>query len=432
MNVFLFVGAGASAELGVPTMRPMASELLDHLRRTRAATAILDTLEANLADSNYDIESIIDDLERLTGAQQVLARYAAQSVDEVVISAAREALAETEWFVQHSCERARADDAALMWGPALEAALSLSKLVVASTNYDRAVELAALSHDIPIADGFNAFGTREWAQWTGQFPTAGLELLKIHGSTDWFRVVESDAVIKLKHAMPLFGDIALELVGDDTPGRVSGGLVLPSREKLKNVAPFVDLSARMYASIESADVTVFLGSSFRDPDVQHLCSLAVARGCRVLAIGPDLETAPTGPVPTGAVIFHQTASRFLISTFPQLISKEFNDIAVDDDEPHGVLMAVSRALDEAAPPTDRCRAIEDLWRRRVPLPTAILMKLIRSSANSVATDALGLVPLAWDRSQLLESCDLLASEQPESAFAAEVLLLRSLVEQPPD
>ena len=40
MNLLVFAGAGASAELAVPAMRTMAVELQEHLTRTGSATPL--------------------------------------------------------------------------------------------------------------------------------------------------------------------------------------------------------------------------------------------------------------------------------------------------------------------------------------------------------------------------------------------------------
>ncbi len=97
------------------------------------------------------------------------------------------------------------------------------------------------------------FGPGEWGHWRGfdASPAGALRLLKVHGSTDWYRVVDSEDVVKLRHPMPLFGGVHLHLPGDAGPLSLGSALVLPSREKLKNLPPFPTLSHELYQAAQS-------------------------------------------------------------------------------------------------------------------------------------------------------------------------------------
>jgi hypothetical protein len=74
-----------------------------------------------------------------------------------------------------------ASDARLIWGPVLRATSALD-LTLVTTNYDRAIELAANAENVPIDDGFGAFGQRETASWAGFTHDGDRPLLvKLHG-----------------------------------------------------------------------------------------------------------------------------------------------------------------------------------------------------------------------------------------------------------
>ena len=134
-------------------------------------------------------------------------------------------------------------DAQLMWGSVLQATKS-AEITFVTTNYDRAIELAANGEGICPDDGFGLFAEGETVPWTGfnqdrQHPL----LVKLHGSTDWYADSKTGSPTKLRHPMPLFGRSVLRL----SEGKeLSSALVLPSREKLLSKgtlsAPFADLS----------------------------------------------------------------------------------------------------------------------------------------------------------------------------------------------
>jgi hypothetical protein len=73
---------------------------------------------------------------------------------------------EAEWFVQHACERMNSQRATRMWERLLKTA-SPESLQIVTTNYDRAIEIAAEAAGVELDDGFERFTGREWADWRG-------------------------------------------------------------------------------------------------------------------------------------------------------------------------------------------------------------------------------------------------------------------------
>lgn len=70
MNLLLFMGAGASVELGVPAMRAMARELHDHLANLRLAPAVLERFDVMLSENDYDIEQLIEAVDGIVGGTE--------------------------------------------------------------------------------------------------------------------------------------------------------------------------------------------------------------------------------------------------------------------------------------------------------------------------------------------------------------------------
>jgi len=424
VKLFVFAGAGASVELGVPAMRLMATELLEHLEATSSGDSFVASLRTRLDDTGGDLEQLIEDIDRICGADQVLPAFGHKVAPDLSESA-RLTRSEIEWFVQHSCERVRAEGAATLWAPLLHDVGDI-ELTIATTNYDRSIELAAQRYGVKISDGFGAFGQREWSTWSG-FTQEGVRLLKLHGSTDWYQVVDTPQVAKLRHPMPLFGGVTLQVAADEL-GALGSALVLPSREKRTNSPPFPQISHEMFATSRAADAAVFVGTSLRDVDVQSLAAECAAR-VPTLIVGPGM--AHGQGIPPEAAIVDSMAAEFLISTLPRMLSEGAwpepkSVVRFGDGEGHqdSILHEVNTLLDAGAADQTKCIAIESLWKRSVSLGTREIRPLLGVGSGALARDALALVDLSRDRAELLDTCEQLAADTTDASFARDLALLK--------
>jgi hypothetical protein len=200
MKVLLFTGAGTSAELGVPAMRMMAEQFIAHLHDLELDRTIVDRVEQLIVDAGNDMEHAIDVIDRVESGF-VAQRELGVTIDEAQIAPYRTLREEAEWFVQHSCEQIKVVSAVSMWAPTLRMTEGIA-LTIASTNYDRAIEMTASRLKKEIEDGFEPFAGNETAAWKGFGGATGMRLLKLHGSTDWYHGAEHQ-VFKLRHPMPL-------------------------------------------------------------------------------------------------------------------------------------------------------------------------------------------------------------------------------------
>ena len=149
MRILIFAGAGTSVELGVPAMMGMAIEFAAHAEQWNVQPALV---QQTLAE-HQDVEYLIEVLDKVCGARESIE---ALSSSQVELSHFVTVRSEIEWFVQHVAERVNARDATLMWGPVLRAVKSHEASFV-TTNYDRAIELAANAEGVHLADGFARF-----------------------------------------------------------------------------------------------------------------------------------------------------------------------------------------------------------------------------------------------------------------------------------
>lgn len=392
MKVLLFAGAGTSVELGVPAMVGMGEEFLAHANQWDVEPDLVQRL---LGDS-LDVEHLIEKLDRICAARSSLEAIGEVNVPLDLVDKIR---AEVEWFVQHAAERVVASDARLMWGGVLRAASSID-LTIVTTNYDRAIELAANAEKIPINDGFATFAHSETAAWVGFLQSTDCpRLVKLHGSTDWYAEGEFGAPTKLRHPMPLFGRASLRLT---TGVELGSALVLPSREKLLTHDPYPRLSQIFLNAADNCDLAVFVGSSLRDHHIRGAAK-AIAQRVPVLLVNPSGDTYGLQNVKA----IKQRASSFLISTLPNALldSKTAATLAssisqVNEDS--GTLIAVRQALDMDAPPDIRCGALEQLDEMGLTLDPFLLQQLLTDPNATVARYTLGLISLSPSRLSLID------------------------------
>ncbi|MCY4239937.1 MAG: SIR2 family protein [Rhodospirillaceae bacterium] len=421
MKVLLFAGAGTSVELGVPAMAGLATEFRDHCRHGGIQA---DLVEKLLKQNGMDLEMLIEILDQLNGAAPAL-----KGLGETVnaLEPAAEAHAEVEWFVQHLAERVKAQDAALMWGPVISAGGS-HDLTVATTNYDRAVEMAAKGADLELRDGFDKFSEREFASWEG-VPAdrgEGVRLLKLHGSTDWYSRNDSDEPVKLRHPVALYGRYDLRLPSNGQ--NLRSALILPSREKRLTHEPYMSLSQAFLNEADQCDVAIFAGSSLRDPHIKTAAQRTVSRGVPTFIVDPK-----ENPTVAGAQSIRQCASMFLISTLPKAltgdVSKALNAVADRLPAPDGGILDAVRILSRSeGEPLSRRDAIERVDATGATLGIEQIEKLLADEDASVAKHALSLVYGSPHVADLLKA----ARKSPHSedkAYGADLALLMKMLKE---
>lgn len=426
MRILLFTGAGASVELGIPAMREMAEQLAQHLRDQHTAPNVVDQIDQFLVDDQYDIENLIDQVDSIEKGL-VNQREWGIEANEGLVESFGMVRQEAEWFVPHSCERVLPLWAGRMWTASLRHLIG-HDVTIATTNYDRSIEIAATKLGLKLEDGFEDFGARELATWTGIGKSENIKLLKLHGSTDWYQG-EDATVYKLRHAMPLYGGLTLTI--DNLPFlHLTSASVLPSREKKVTQPPYPDLNTEFRNRSKEAEIAVFLGTSLRDPDIHGVfaeCALRIP----TYVISRSGEFAE-GLIPKSATVIRQSASRFLISTLPGFLRQpkpeglhKFSEGGEEFVAP--VLNWLITATDSDSPTEERCKAIEDLASARVALESEHIEELLNAEDVDVHVNALGLIQDSPDRDGLLKFSLSVANERPDSIFADEVRLLSDLL-----
>lgn len=416
MKILLLAGAGTSVELGVPSMQGLAREFLVHSQQW----GIEPDLVKKIMGSNLDVEHLIEELDHICEAASSLRSI---EHDTRGLEKADKVRAEVEWFVQHVAERVTAKDAQLMWGSVLRAS-DKAEIVLVTTNYDRAIELAANREAIRLDDGFPSFAEGETVQWTGfELQKERPMLVKLHGSTDWFAEKNTGCPNKLRHPMPLFGRSVLQIEGQE----LDSGLVLPSREKMLTRLPYPRLSQIFLNATDSCELAVVVGSSLRDTHIHEAVQSIVRRKTPVFIVNPDGDSREI----EGATLILQHASTFLISTLPNALFTADPSVALREascsskTRTQGILSAVRDLLDTSVAVSRRCHAIEELDETETTLAPWLIQQILGDDNPTVARYGLGLIPLSTSQEQLIE---LAANSRHagDPAFCEELKLLRKL------
>ena len=431
LKILLFTGAGASIELGIPGMRRMVEDFHAELRNLGLSTHVIRPFEDMLVETDYDMEALMEHVESVERGQQSQISLGF-GADETLLKTTRAIRWEAEWFVQHVCERLRALDARTLWGPMLRQKGD-HDLCIATTNYDRSIEVACRSWGVPFDDGFEELSDAEIAGWRGpgQWTEGALRLLKIHGSTDWYRG-DDGRVYKLRHPMPLYGDLALSHAGMEgkTGSRMTSSLILPTREKRTTLPPYPDLITDFRTFARETETAIFVGTSLRDPDLYDVCDQCAQRGIPTYFVTVDSDL----DIPMNAKKVVETASGFLASTLPRFLAcgdPEFLNACSSGSQrivgAQSILGTLVLALDRGNEPDIICRAIDGLVDNGVMLDSADIKQLLSNEDVAVRKYALALIPQSVDREELLTEARGLAKSD-EDTFRDELRMMEELIE----
>ncbi len=418
MKLLVFAGAGTSIELGVPAMEGLAIEFLRHAKEWDVEPKLVE----QLMNSSNDIEVLIENLDSIYAASQSLVMIKETIESQSSIEKIR---SEVEWFVQHAAERVVPSDCQLVWGALLRLTAS-HDITFATTNYDRAIELAANSEGISLADGFSQFGVSETAVWSAPTDyTSGDLLIKLHGSTDWYTVAGDGSPVKLRHPMPLFGSATLGLSENL---KLGSALILPSRNKLLTKSPYPRLSQWFLTAIDNCEIAVIVGASLRDTHVRDAIE-SIAGKRPVFIVNPEGNSHGI----TNAISIGHSASQFLISTLPYALTKPdpvgvLVEYGKMEPQPNSnILELLKMALDTQDDKDRRCDAIEELHRLAVSLDNELVSELLSDEVIEISQNALGLVINAHNPADIVKDLNQLPYLGDEE-YAAEVSLLQSMIQ----
>ena len=430
MKILLFVGAGSSVELGIPAMREMLTELSDYLHSRLKSNCALQKLKESMESSDYDLENFIESVESLEKGE-IEKKKLDLKPDQDLLTSVQNIKWETEWYVKQCCERLTELRACTLWREFFFHTYD-HDISIATTNYDRSFEIAASRYDAEINDGFELFTDREFAKWKGfETNTCLLKYFKIHGSTDWYRT-DSSEVVKLRHAIPIFGDLSVSVQGSDNLV-LSSSMILPTREKGIVNPPFPELTTDFQIAAKNAELALFLGTSFRDPVVNQVYVNCSNRPTTTVVINPiGLQSQMKSNDENRNFFINQTASEFLIVTLPHILKCKDNDEiialcqekAIDGESESVSILDSFYSLNNAKSSTEEiCTAIETIADQRLSVSLAVITELINHECPDIRKFALALIPHSVDKVKATEFANEHAKSESDSTYLEELKYL---------
>jgi hypothetical protein len=142
--------------------------------------------------------------------------------------------------------------------PLLELTSTSEPLVIATLNYDRSIELLAAEHGVDCTTAIEEWATTGRWNW----PQRGIALLKLHGSVDWAIETQYPGQPRLPYSAVRVTDPL------DTGSRP--GLIFGQRGKLQHEGPFLELRSQFAELLQEHNHLLVVGYSFGDAHVNEL------------------------------------------------------------------------------------------------------------------------------------------------------------------
>jgi hypothetical protein len=297
--VLLFLGAGASAGIGKPTM----AQFVEKLKGTIQPDSGRELLHLLAAAREADLEKILGDLEIFLNLPYLAAfqcnpeyQYAA-APDEGPIIITKDEAALLRSTIRHEIirEYRMIDPNAVRsaYEPLLDLVFSyldsaVHCLPIFTTNYDLAIETLSetLYSTYELTEGLELDPFSKTAHWNRSeydlySPREGrrnLVQFKLHGSVDWIRLGKSGRIVRA----PAMYDA---MDSDE----YQNAIIYPTGDKAANREPYFSAYEYFSRCCEQAEVLIVIGYSFRDYETLNRLMGAHRRNeeLKVVLLAPD-------------------------------------------------------------------------------------------------------------------------------------------------
>jgi len=314
----LFLGAGASKPLGIPTMREFTDVILNELNsRAKSQTQKniirdylphLQEIQSDVSGFGWepDIESILSVLEARAEPRRALENigpmitlYSKRRANISADSKAEQVIREIEDIIYEKCMNDLNHDLAVRYYSDLWETMSRNiRLLdekghsysmangdilireVFTTNYDLAIETFLKQRRIHYDDGYDKDPERDLS-FTSQWRDNSVNLFKLHGSINYYvrtngKVIQSDTEISEK----------------DFYGRkVERMMIYPAGAKYTSQWPYYEYLLQLRRALIESRLCVVIGYSFRDPAIMNAFLDVIQRrpDLRIFLVSPSAE-----------------------------------------------------------------------------------------------------------------------------------------------
>lgn len=321
-RVIFLVGAGASVSFGIPHMAGMVESYLSNQTDEDKVAALQELLNIGVSQ---DLEQILLAIQTVLELPET-ALY--NTIFQAVEAAPQSDRAEVEETFQerkqrlasvridilnwmsNTCLQFNRVAATAVWGK-LVAFMAAHRISVFTTNYDFVVEQVAKLGELPVVDNFTAKpgkpGRWFWDETLRSFDEAGLRIIKLHGSVNWWETEEGGEIERLDAAV----------IKNQEGVDITRVQIFPTRFKDIYDSHFFTLYKRFIKELDAAGVLVVIGHSLRDEYIRA----AIRERLR----SSDFELIYIGPHLPDLGDFHLTEQQ--LATQVRHISVRFEDIS---------------------------------------------------------------------------------------------------------
>lgn len=297
--VLVFLGAGASAGIGKPTM----AQFVEKLKRTIQPDSGRDLLHLLAGARGGDLEKILSDLETFLNLPYLTAfqcnseyQYAAATSGEPITITKDEA-ALLRSAIRHEIIREYrvidGDAVCSVYEPLFDLIFRYVNPVeycvpIFTTNYDLAIEtLCEMTYSkYALTEGLEVDSFSKMAQWKrNEFDLfrlweghQNLVLFKLHGSVDWMRQEKTGHIVRA----PAMYDA---LDSDE----YKNAIIYPTGDKAANREPYFSAYEYFSRCCEQAELLIVIGYSFRDYEALNRLVGATQRNeaIKLVVVAPD-------------------------------------------------------------------------------------------------------------------------------------------------
>ena len=278
MNGIFLIGAGASAEAGVPLMNRFVADLRAEL--DESLVVILDLLVKNIEpaaeEGVVDVEVLLHALNQLRDKSNLtMAALGQQRPSQLGADKLEELERRVRAYVRRRCSEGITPDRLGYLRPLLDFRTPSSTLDIFSLNYDMCIEMLAEQAGLRYTDGFQPYWSDTSLDDPGKSDDPLIRLHKIHGSLVWY---ERSGFRYVK--MPILPtEDELRYFDHET---VAEMLLYPALVKEGNDrGPYPSLVMRFRNRLESAGVLVVIGYGFRDSYIRTMVTEAAMQNPRL-------------------------------------------------------------------------------------------------------------------------------------------------------
>lgn len=309
----LFLGAGASKPLGIPTMAEFTDAIvrdLDSQSMHTWGTLVKDVL-ARVATAGLkpDIESVLSVLQGIASPKKALADVGAQAIlfgNPFSLSkennVAKVAIEQIEEAIHRRCVRIDHQLAIVLLGSLWNSLwaniqvritqdshqnIGVGPLMkIFTTNYDLAVETFLKGRNYGFDDGFHQDDVGDIA-FDGNWVQGKVNLFKLHGSVDY--LVKKDGKVTRTEAL---------LQQADPFGRAvkERRMIYPTGEKYATRSPYYEYLGQLRQAVTKEQVCIVIGYSFRDTPINNAFLDGIQKNpkLRILLVGPSASQVRLG------------------------------------------------------------------------------------------------------------------------------------------